>query len=297
MSCRILQDISAASRQCPSPSAPYGASTSPCRGGFGKPPPGRLPCKGLRSRAPPAADTARRSRCSGRRMQARFSVRRMMRIPQTGNGVSRLRGAAPCPANTLPGCLKPPRPCGAALTQNHSAPFAILPGGRSRPPYNITYTCNGAGSGSLPPCVGADARIGPPTGTAKACRFRITSRSRPQCRAGVFARRLGPSAAARFRDNASIVPYGSIRQGPARRCRISPPQGGNAPLRLRRTAHPPPLAGEALQTASPQKAPLRKHTASPRPDPNRGPTGRTLIPHSQFLIPNSTSPPPLPSPP
>ncbi len=151
MSCRILQDISAASRQCPPPSAPYGASTSPCRGGFGKPPPGRLPCKGLRSRAPPAADTARRSRCSGRRMQARFSVRRMMRIPQTGNGVSRLRGAAPCPANTLPGCLKPPRPCGAALTQNHSAPFATLPGGRSRPPYNITYTCNGAGSGSLPP--------------------------------------------------------------------------------------------------------------------------------------------------
>ena len=65
-------------------------------------------------------------------------------------GVRRLRGAAPCPANTLPGCLKPPRPCGAALTQNHSAPFAPLPGGRSRPPYNITYTCNGAGSGSLP---------------------------------------------------------------------------------------------------------------------------------------------------
>ena len=85
-------------------------------------PPKRLPCKGLRSRAPPAADTARRSRCSGRRMQARFSVRRMMRIPQTGNGVRRLRGAAPCPANTLPGCLNPPQPCGAALTQNHSVP-------------------------------------------------------------------------------------------------------------------------------------------------------------------------------
>ena len=72
-------------------------------------PPKRLPCKGLRSRAPPAADTARRSRCSGRRMQACFSMRRMMRIPQTGNGVSRLRGAAPCPANTLPGRPLPPR--------------------------------------------------------------------------------------------------------------------------------------------------------------------------------------------
>ena len=70
----------------------------------------RLPCKGLRSRAPPAADTARRSRCRGRRMQACFSMRRMMRAPQTGNvGASRLRGAAPCLANTLPGCLKPPR--------------------------------------------------------------------------------------------------------------------------------------------------------------------------------------------
>ena len=76
----------------------------------------RLPCKGLRSRAPPAADTARRSRCGGRRMQARFSMRRMMRAPQTGNvGVSRLRGAAPCRANILPG-------------------GANLPGGRERPP-------------------------------------------------------------------------------------------------------------------------------------------------------------------
>ena len=116
-SCQALQDTSAAKRQCTPSSAPCGASTSPCRGGFIESlPPGRLPCKGLRSRAPPAADTARRSRCSGRRMQARFSVRRMMRIPQTGNGVRRLRGAAPCPANTLPGCLKPP---GLAVRRLH----------------------------------------------------------------------------------------------------------------------------------------------------------------------------------
>ena len=107
---RALQDTSAANRQCTPPSAPCGAATSPCRGGFWGLPFERLPCKGLRSRAPPAAETARRSRCRGRRMQARFSVRRMMRAPQTGNvGASRLRGAAPCPANTLPGCLKPPR--------------------------------------------------------------------------------------------------------------------------------------------------------------------------------------------
>ena len=78
---------------------------------FGGLPFERLPCKGLRSRAPPAAEKARRSRCSGRRMQARFSVRRMMRGPQTGNGgQSRLRGALPAcggdipqsPAATLP---------------------------------------------------------------------------------------------------------------------------------------------------------------------------------------------------
>ena len=45
--CRVLQDISAANRQCTPLSAPCGASTSPCRGGFIKClPPGRLPCKG-----------------------------------------------------------------------------------------------------------------------------------------------------------------------------------------------------------------------------------------------------------
>ena len=118
-SCPVLQDISAAKQQCTPPSAPCGASTSPCRGGFIESlPPGRLPCKGLRSRAPPAADTARRSRCSGRRTQVCFSTRSAMRAPQTGNvGVSRLRGAAPGLANTLPGSADPP-------------------GGRERPPYN-----------------------------------------------------------------------------------------------------------------------------------------------------------------
>ena len=106
-------------------------------------PPKRLPCKGLRSRAPPAADTARRSRCSGRRTQVCFSTRSAMRAPQTGNvGVSRLRGAAPCPANTLPGRRRLPRSCGitelcgAALAQNHSiTPPQTSPAGEiARPP-------------------------------------------------------------------------------------------------------------------------------------------------------------------
>ena len=56
--------------------------------------------------------------------------------------------------------------------------------------------------------VGADACIGPPTGLAGGCLFRVISRSRPQCRAGVFARRLGFAASQGLRDDASIVPYG-----------------------------------------------------------------------------------------
>ena len=82
--CRGLQDTCGAKRQCtpPSPSV-----TPPLAGeAFGGLPFERLPCKGLRSRAPPAAEKARRSRCSGRRMQACFSMRRVMRAPQTGNG-------------------------------------------------------------------------------------------------------------------------------------------------------------------------------------------------------------------
>ena len=147
-------------------------------------------------------------------------------------GVSRLRGAVPCPANTLPGRRK-------------------APGGRERPPYNVIANGRQArqvdGSrGVSPLCVGADACIGPPAGLAEGWRLCVAAHSRPQCRAGVFARRLGFAASQGFRDDASIVPYGCGRQGPARLCRIFPPPTGNAPLRLRLAAHPPPLAGEAL---------------------------------------------------
>ena len=112
---RLCRAIFTASRQYTPPSAPFGASTSPCRGGF---------ANGFHPKGSPVRGAV---------------------------GISRLRGAAHDLANTLPVCLTPPRPCGAALTQNHSAPFATLPGGRERPPYNITYTGNGAGSGSPPP--------------------------------------------------------------------------------------------------------------------------------------------------
>ena len=41
-----------------------------------------------------------------------------------------------------------------------------------------------------PPCVGADARIGPPSALAVGCLFRIAAHSQPQCRAGLHTRRL-----------------------------------------------------------------------------------------------------------
>ena len=55
----------------------------------GRQSPQSLPCKGLRSRAPPAAEKARRSRFDGRRAQACFSARRAMRAPQTGRWMRR----------------------------------------------------------------------------------------------------------------------------------------------------------------------------------------------------------------
>ena len=118
-------------------------------------------------------------------------------------GVSRLRGAAPCPANILPGWRK-------------------LPGGRERPPYNARQTggitgdgrrCPGVGRLSAPtgrsaPCVGADEIIGPLAGLANGCCFLCYRPLAGLCRAGDFARRLGFAASQGFRDDASIVPYG-----------------------------------------------------------------------------------------
>ena len=71
---------------------------------------------------------------------------------------------------------------------------------------------NGGAAGLLQGCAlwevpfaRADDRIGPPRGMVVGCRFRAVSRSRPQCRAGVFARRLGFAAAQGFRDDASTA--------------------------------------------------------------------------------------------
>ena len=156
----------------------------------------------------------------------------------------------PCPANTLPGRRK-------------------APGGRERPPYNIMANGRQArqvdGSrGVSPLCVGADACIGPPAGLAEGWRLSVAAHSRPQCRAGVFARRLGFAASQGFRDDASIVPYGCGRQGPARLCRIFPPPPGNAPLCLRLAAHLPSGLRCPHRTAR-AEARLCSATAAPAP--------------------------------
>ena len=95
-------------RQC-TPPASLTRCHLPLLGRFSKQqPPAKLPCKGLRSRAPPAAEKARRSRCSGRRAQACFSTRRAMRAPQTGRWMRRQAQTEGC------GALPRPYPCGSA---------------------------------------------------------------------------------------------------------------------------------------------------------------------------------------
>ena len=46
-------------------------------------------------------------------------------------------------------------------------------------------------------------------------------------------------------------------QGPSGPCRIFLPQSGNAPLRLRLAAHPPPLAGEAFGRLPSERLPCK----------------------------------------
>ena len=93
-------------------------------------------------------------------------------------------------------------------------------------------------AGRPPPCVGADACIGPPAGLADGWRLCVTARSRRLCRAGDFARR----GALRHRRVCGTMQASSPTKHRARSCRfyrIFPSQSGNAPLRLRLAAHPP----------------------------------------------------------
>ena len=113
-------------------------------------------------------------------------------------------------------------------------------------------------AGGVPPplCVGADDFIGPPSGLADGWRWRAGTCLWPQCRAGDFARR----GALRHRKVSGTMRASApteAGQGPAGPCRIFLPLTGNAPLRLRLAAHPPPLAGEALGGLPPIKPPLQ----------------------------------------
>ena len=117
--CRVLQDTCGAGRQCTLPSAPCGASTSPCRGGF---------ANGFHPKGSPARGAV---------------------------GASRLRGAAPCPANTFPGLA-------ASLGLRDDA--SIVPYGRGvRPCRGLQDTC-GAGRQCPPsaPCGASTVRFAVP---------------------------------------------------------------------------------------------------------------------------------------
>ena len=116
------------------------------------------------------------------------------------------------------------------------------------------------------PCVGADVYIGPPTGLAIGWRLRVSARLRPQCRAGDFARRFEVCAAAGFPGRCKHRPPTKHRARLCRVCGISPPQGGNAPLRLRLTAQPPSGLRCPHRTA---RAEARLCSATVKPAPSR----------------------------
>ena len=154
-----------------------------------------------------------------------------------------------------------------------------------------------------PLCVGADVYIGPPTGLAVGWRLRVSARLRPQCRAGVFARRLGFAALRGFRDDASTAArmrcFGAQstkcrllarRSSPTKHrarscrvCRISPPQTGNAPLRLRLTAHPPSGLRCPHRTARAEARLCSATAALPRSGKDRSGERRAIL---CFLSPN-----------
>ena len=106
--------------------------------------------------------------------------------------------------------------CGAcAKTQRY--PQQASPAGVERRPYNVRQTGGGTGGGRHDggmtvverrcPLRRGRCLHRPADGLAVGWRLRVSARLRPQCRAGVFARRLGFAALWGFRADASIVPY------------------------------------------------------------------------------------------
>ena len=103
------------------------------------------------------------------------------------------------------------------------------------------------------PCVGADAYIDPPASLAAGWLLSVTSRSQPQCRAGVHARRKSLAVSQRLAVEIPACPPVPI---------VAPfPPGAAHPPHT-----PPPAGGPAPQTGGPRRPPpppkaLRYHSA------------------------------------
>ena len=233
-----------------------------------------LPCKGLRSRAPPAAEKARRSRYSGRRAQACFSARRAMRAPQTGRWLRRKAQTEGCIAGwrrkypvksgkTLPRvrrgrCLASSRkPCDAANPKRR-AKSPALQGTRKRAAMRkrqlSARPADGPMQASAPTQRGDTPQL---SSTCRACRPRLCRPYALHCRAGVHARRGGsrrpggvlvrPCAAPLSR----LAPPAPLPGEPFKRqslYKASPARGGGCAARRRRRGALPPCPTGILQT-------------------------------------------------
>ena len=213
---------------------------------------------------------------------------RLYRIfpPPTGNAPLRLRLAAQTPPLIGEALGGPRLPCKGSCRRQPTEGCGALPrqypSGPPRGPRRAktpALQCKAYGRhnrgrqarqvddsrGVSPLCVGADACIGPSAGLADNCRFRIAARLRVPCRAGDFARR-GALRHRGFPGRCKHRPLRNIGQGRAGLCRIPVGQSGNAPLRLRLTAHPPSGLRCPHRTA---RAEARLCSATVKPAPSR----------------------------
>ena len=175
------------------------------------------PPSGLRCPHRTARAEARLCSATVKPAPSRFLRRRRRSPPQplAGEALGELpTGRLPCKGSWR---RQPTEGCGALSCQYPSGPPQGSPAG-----VNARPTMQGKraaelgrqawraddGRGVPSPCTGADASIGPPAGLAEGWRLCIATHSRPQCRAGDLASRLGFAASQGFRDDASIVPYG-----------------------------------------------------------------------------------------
>ncbi len=109
---------------------------------------------------------------------------------------------------------------------------------------------------SAAPCVGADACIGPPLGLVGAAG--CIPPSTPGRNVGrAISPAAEPCGGAWLPGRCKHRPLRNIGHGFTGFCRPPPPQSGNAPLRLRLAAHPPPLAGEAFGRLPSERLPCK----------------------------------------